>query len=64
VKKAEPHVIAVTKQGNGELTEDVLAQELVESDTDETVDVVDSSPMPSHDRPHPADALPGTLPRD
>lgn len=64
VKEVEPHVIAVTKQDNGELAEDVVARELVESEDDETANVVDVTPMPDHDRPHPAAPLPGTLSRD
>lgn len=76
---ADSHRIAVLKLENGELTEDVVRQELIDADEpprsgieaspgesdDVNPRIVDSYPVPkSTDRPHPAAPLPGTLPRD
>jgi hypothetical protein len=55
------HVIAVMKLDNGELTEDVMARHEAEGDEPR---IVDAAPMPdTAERSHPAQVLPGSLPR-
>jgi hypothetical protein len=66
------HVIAVTREDNGELAEDVVAAEDARSDS-RTKDgtggrvadrVVETSPAPpAEGRERPDDPVPGTLPR-
>lgn len=64
------HHIAVVKQANGELVEDVVPRHVVEGDADDRSDgadgplIVDASPMPETERPHPEAPLPSTIPRE
>lgn len=58
--ESKTHRIAVLKQDNGELAEDVVHRTVVAT----AERVVDSQPAPEvPERAHPAAPVPGTLPR-